>query len=132
LALLASLSKERVLPLQEHTVHIDAQPDIQKMLALVKAVLDVPADAVDSSESAHMKIANELIEKIRPDVIRLNIQAPGLDNEEIFARTGGSSSLSALVQLLTQAPRQDPKDHATTRDGSDAYISPKVGSLGAG
>ena len=118
--------------MQEHTVHIDAQPDIQQMLALVKAVLEIPADAGDSSESEHMKIANELVQKIRPDVIRLNIQVPGLDNEEIFARTGGSSSLSALVQLLTQASRQDPNDHANTRDGSDAYITPKVGSLGAG
>ena len=130
--MLASHSKESAFPVQEHTVHIDAQPDIHKMLALVKAVLDVPADAVDSSESAHMKIASELVQKIRPDVIRLNIQVPGLDNEEIFARTGGSSSLSALVHLLAQASRQDPKDHATTRDGSDACITPKVGSLGAG
>ena len=113
----------------EQIVHIDAQPDIQKLLDLIKAVLNIPAHEIDPSESEHLAAANQLIQNIRPDAILLNIQAPGLDSEEIFARAGNSSSLSGIVQLLTRARRQDLGAHSSLREGCDAYITQKAGNL---
>lgn len=115
--------------MQEHVVHIDAQPDIQKLLDLVKAVLNIPAQEIDPSESAHVAAANQLIQNIRPDAILLNIQAPGLDSEEIFTRAGNSSSLNGIVQLLTRARREEADAQANKREGCDAYITQKVEKL---
>lgn len=117
------------MPKQDHIVHIDAQPDIEKLLDLVKAVLNIPEHAIDPSESAHVEAAGNLVKKIRPDAILLNINAPGLDSEEIFARAGSSSSLNGIVQLLTRARRQDQNAQAKPREGCEAYITQKVEKL---
>lgn len=115
--------------MQDHIVHIDAQPDIEKMLALVKAVLNIPAHNRDPSESAHVEAANELVKKIRPDAILLNINAPGLDSEEFFARADSSSLLNGIVQLRPRAQRQDSPAQTGPREGCDAYITRKVEKL---
>lgn len=115
--------------MQDHFVHIDAQPDIEKLLALVKAVLNIPAHVSDPSESAHKEAANALLQKIRPDAILLNINAPGLDSEEIFARAGSSSSLNGIVQLLARARLQESNAQPGGREGCDAYITQRVEKL---
>lgn len=115
--------------MQDHIVHIDAQPDVEKLLALVKAVLNIPAHAFDPSESKHVEAATDLVQKIRPDAILLNINAPGLDSEEIFARAGSSASLSGIVQLLARARRHHASAQTGAREGCDAYITRKVEKL---
>lgn len=113
----------------DQILHIDAKPDIQTLMDMVKAVLNIPADAPDPSEFSHMDKAGELVKKINPDVILLNINAPGLDNKEVFERAEKNFSLRGIVQMLALARGREQKAVPTTRDGCVTYISQKGGKL---
>lgn len=115
--------------MSERIVHIDAQPDIAKLIDLIKAALDIPASPIDPDESAHVAAANALVQKMRPDAILLNINVPGLDGAEVFARAGSSASLGGIVQLLTRVRRTGDGPGPTAREGCDAYITKDVGKL---
>ncbi|WP_439114155.1 hypothetical protein [Hydrogenophaga sp.] len=115
--------------MSDRIVHIDAQPDIAKLVDLIKAALDIPASPVDPRESEHVAAANALVQKMRPDAILLNINVPGLDGDEVFARAGSSASLGGIVQLLTRARRKGAGPAPAGRAGCDAYITKDVGKL---
>lgn len=115
--------------MSKQIIHIDAQPDIRKLVDLIKAVLNIPSSTEDTSESKHIEAAGELVQKIRPDAILLNIQAPGLDGEELFARAGSSASLNGIVQLLTLARSKAEIAEPGTREGCDAYITKEMGKI---
>lgn len=115
--------------MSKQIIHIDAQPDIRKLVDLIKAVLNIPSSKEDTYESKHMEAAGELVQKIRPDVILLNIHAPGLDGEEFFARAGSSASLNGIVQLLTLARSKAEIAEPDTREGCDAYITKEMGKI---
>lgn len=106
-------------------LHIDAKPDIHTLMDMVKAVLNIPADARDSSESVHLDKAGELVRKIQPDMILLNIHAPGLDSKEVFERAENNLSLRGIVQMLALASGKEPKATKATQDGCLTYISQK-------
>lgn len=76
-----------------------------------------------------METARELVQKIRPDAILLNIHAPGLDSEAFFERAGSSSSLNGIVQLLTRARSKAEIAEPGTREGCDAYITKEMGKI---
>lgn len=113
----------------DQILHIDAKPDIQTLMDMVKAVLNITADASDPSESAHMDKADELVKKLKPDVILLNINAPGLDNKEVFERAEKNLSLRGIVQMLAMAHVREPKSALKMRDGCVTYISQKAGKV---
>jgi len=113
----------------DQILHIDAKPDIHTLMEMVKAVLNIPPDSPDPLESVHIDKAGELVRKIRPDVILLNIHAPGLDNKEVFERAEKNLSLRGIVQMLALARGKDLKPAPTTRDGCVTYISQKAGKV---
>ncbi|MFW2357574.1 hypothetical protein [Hydrogenophaga sp.] len=117
----------------DQILHIDAKPDIHTLMEMVKAVLNIPADTPDPIESAHIEKAGELVRKIGPDVILLNIHAPGLDNREVFERAEKNLSLRGIVHMLALARgkglKPTPTPTPTTREGCVTYISQKANKI---
>ena len=115
----------------DQILHIDAKPDIQNLMEMVKAVLNIPPDTADPLESAHIDKAGELVRKIRPDVILLNIHAQGLDNKEVFERAEKNLSLRGIVQMVALGRGKDLKPSQPSRDACVTYISQKADKLRA-
>lgn len=110
-------------------LHVDAKPDIRALMDMVKAVLNIPLSEIDPSESAHIEKAGELVRKIQPDVILLNIHAPGLDNREVFERAENNLSLRGIVHMLAMAGMDDSNATLESREGCVTYISQKAGKV---
>jgi CheY-like chemotaxis protein len=66
-------------------VVVNDEPDIRKMIKLIKLVLTKNKISTNDDEQVHIEEAARLVaEHFKPDVIRLDIKMPGLDRAEIY------------------------------------------------
>lgn len=93
------LPKSKLMP--DTIVVVDDEPDIRKLIKLIKLILDVNPDESCPFEASHIEEASRLVaQHFKPDVIRLDIKINGLDLANIFERMSSEPSLK-LSSLLT-------------------------------
>ena len=85
-------------------VVLDDEPDIRKIIRLVKLVLNVnPAESSPEEDSNIREAARLVSEHFNPDVIRLDIKIAGLDPVVICERIKSDMQLSAITTLVEKA-----------------------------
>jgi CheY-like chemotaxis protein len=93
-------------------------------LELVEAVLDRDGFQVVSAASA--EAALERLERLRPDLILLDIQLPGLDGLELTRRLK-ADRVSASIPVVALSAHARPEDRQAALDaGCVDYISKPI------
>jgi len=108
-------------PLPETTATILVCDDEAVMRALVRAALEEDgysiAEARDGDESL------DLIRRLRPDLVILDMMMPGRTGLDVLNELRGDSELSGTPVLMLTAKAQADDRVAAERAGADRYLS---------
>lgn len=92
--------------MEDTVVVVNDEPDIRKLIRLVKIILTKNKTPSDPEETVHIEEAARLVsEHFKPDVIRLDIKMPGLDPVEIcrLLENDPSIGMHSVVVPASQA-----------------------------
>ena len=91
--------------MQDTVIVVNDEPDIRKLIKLVKIILTKNNSQSDPDETVHIEEAARLVsEHFKPDVIRLDIKMTGLDPVEICKLLDSDPSIG-MHSVVLSAPQ---------------------------
>jgi two-component system, cell cycle response regulator DivK len=104
--------------------HVLVVEDNVKNLKLVKDVLEFAG--LDVSEATSGEEGVDLARRLRPDIVLLDLQLPGIDGMEALRQIRADPATSALPVVAVTAFAMKSDRHRTLGAGFDGYIAKPI------